>query len=128
MHALADAAVRELDVFRAAPTPDELARRIRAGLNDEEQRMLAEWGYPYVFDTFAFHITLTGQLGAQELASAMPRIEAASRTLLDSPMVVDAISLYAQPEPGADFVVARHYRFDGTTADGAAAGSLEATP
>jgi len=121
MHALADDAVRDFDVFRAPPTAEETARRRPERLSAAEQDMLARWGYPYVFDTFTFHITLTGLLdpAAQSKASARLRTLAGAGT--QAPMPVDRISLYVQPEPGADFLVARHYRFDGGTVDGAAA-------
>jgi hypothetical protein len=46
--------------------------------------------------------------------------------LLETPLHVDGISVFVQPEPGADFVVARHFGFDGTTIDGAGAPYLQA--
>ena len=59
IHALADAAVRELDPLRAPPTPEELAKRLRHPLAPAQHALLERWGYPYVFDQFTFHITLS---------------------------------------------------------------------
>ncbi len=124
MHELADDCMRAFDRFRAPASPDERNRRRPDQLTAAQRAMLDAWGYPYAFDTFAFHITLTGMLDAASEAAAFAQLSASGGALLESPLRVDAISLFAQSEPGADFVVARHYGFDGTTADGAAAAYL----
>lgn len=127
MNALANAAVTALDTFRAPPTAAELARRQPERLGPLERRMLHRWGYPYAFETFTFHMTLTSQLDPATSSQARALIEALSETVpLHAPMPVQAVSLYVEPEPGADFVVARHYGFDGTTRDGAGARFLPA--
>jgi 2'-5' RNA ligase len=117
--ALGNAAISELDHFRAPATPAELARRQPEKLTDEEREMLTRWGYPYAFDTFTFHITLTGQLEESVLPIAQKQISALSTPAMQAPMPVNAISIYVQPELGAEFIVARHYGFDGHTRDGA---------
>lgn len=125
MNRLAGATVSDLDAFRAPPDPAELARRQPERLSPAQRQMLDRWGYPYVFDTFTFHITLTGQLDPQNLCAAQSRLDALNACLPPSSMPVNAISLYVESEPGADFVVARHYGFDGTTRDGAGACFLQ---
>lgn len=112
LHQFADACVGEFDAFRAPPPPTELARRRRAGLSDAQERHLQRWGYPYVFDTFTFHITLTGRLDHTEQLACYRALEA-SRVVLPATMPVDHIALFAQPEPEAPFTVTRVYRFDG---------------
>ncbi|RXN83403.1 hypothetical protein C7R54_27340 [Achromobacter aloeverae] len=121
LRALADDAVRRIDPWRAPPTQDELARRLRADLDPAQRAMLEAWGYPYVLDTFKFHITLTGNLADADLATARARIESLGAGRLDRPMPVDAVAVYVQPAPDAPFLVARHYGFDGATRDGAGA-------
>jgi putative phosphonate metabolism protein len=125
MRALADQAVQQLDPYRAPATTAELARRQSANLSPEQQRMLARWGYPYVLDSFTFHITLTGHLAEDDLARADAMLRQRGGAKLDGPMPVDAISVYAQSEPEAPFVVARHYGFDGSTRDCAGARFLD---
>ncbi|EHP37846.1 hypothetical protein OR16_40499 [Cupriavidus basilensis OR16] len=127
MHALADAAVRQFDAFRAPPAAAELARRKPGQLGEQERRMLDAWGYPYAFETFIFHITLTGMLDGTEQATAIAMLQAASGPLLQQPLAVRDVSLFVQPAPDAPFVAARHYGFDGTTTDAAGAAMLEAT-
>lgn len=126
MHALADACVLAFERFRAPPSAEEVARRKPDQLTDEERRMLGAWGYPYVFGTFVFHITLTGMLDAASQRAAIERLEAASGNLLQTPLHVDGISVFVQPAPGDDFIVARHYGFNGSTTDGAGAAYLDA--
>ncbi|MDQ0138573.1 DUF1045 domain-containing protein [Cupriavidus necator] len=124
MQALADACVLAFEPLRAPPSAQELARRTPHRLTEEERRMLDAWGYPYVFGTFVFHITLTGMLDAASQRAALARLEAASGQLLQAPLQVDRISVFVQPAAGEDFVVGRHYGFDGSTADGAGAAYL----
>jgi putative phosphonate metabolism protein len=126
MQALADTSVLAFERFRAPPTAEELGRRKPDQLSDEERRMLDAWGYPYVFDTFVFHITLTGMLDTAAQRAAIERLGAASGKLLQAPLHVDGISVFVQPAPGDDFIVARHYGFNGNTIDGAGAAYLDA--
>nr|WP_231755474.1 DUF1045 domain-containing protein [Bordetella sp. N] len=121
LHALADDAVRRIDPWRAPPTQAELTRRLRADLDPAQRAMLEAWGYPYVLDTFKFHMTLTGNLADTDLAAARAQLEALGAGKLDRPMPVDAVTVYVQPTPDAPFVVGRHYGFDGATRDGAGA-------
>ncbi|KJK00099.1 hypothetical protein UB44_09705 [Burkholderiaceae bacterium 26] len=116
LHRLADACVAEFDVFRAPPRPAELARRRRAGLSDAQEHHLQRWGYPYVFGTFTFHITLTGRLDHAEQLACYRALEA-TRVVLPASMPIDHIALFSQPAPEAPFTVARVYRFDGSTED-----------
>lgn len=57
---LADDTVRQFDHFRKEPDLRELQRRRKSGLTQRQEALLKEWGYPYVFDQFRFHLTLTG--------------------------------------------------------------------
>lgn len=125
INALAAAAVRGLDDLRAAPDASELARRQAHALSPEQQAMLARWGYPYVFDTFTFHITLTGKLDGVALEQARAGIAALAEPLRGQSMAVPGVSVYVQPRAGADFIAARHYHFDGSHADAAGAHYLE---
>jgi len=128
IQALADAAVRNLDALRAPPTADELARRQATALTPAQQAMLARWGYPYVFDTYTFHITLTGKLEGDALAAAQHSVAAFAEPLRGQAMPVSGVSLFVQPEPGADFVAARHYHFDGAQTDAIGVQALQGAP
>jgi len=124
LEALANACVADLDGFRAVPTAAETARRLDDRLSPPQAANLQRWGYPYVFDTFVFHITLTGRLdeigiGAAELA--LRRLARADEALALQPgavMSVNDIGLFVQAAPGLPFVIARRYGFDGTMRGG----------
>ncbi len=67
---LAQACVRDFDRFRAPMSEQERARRLVPALTDRQIENLVRWGYPYVFDDFRFHMTLTGKLSLQKRSKA----------------------------------------------------------
>jgi hypothetical protein len=106
LHAVADACVRQLHPC-AAPLPSsEMARRRRGGLTARQEDMLAQWAYPYVFDDFAFHMTLTGVLDALSNAQKQQlkaHANAWFEPLLTQGLTFDGVSWFAEDLPGADF-------------------------
>lgn len=105
LQALADACVSRLDAFRAPPTEAELARRRRSGLTPRQDGMLVRWGYPYVFETWFFHMTLTRRLTAAEKARFQPEAERHFARALLLPRRVEDVCLFTQEAPGAEFVI-----------------------
>lgn len=103
LHALADAAVRDLDDLRAPPTPEERARRHPERLTARQRELLDAWGYPYVFDEFRPHFTLTDRVASDQAA----RVEATLRSYfagqLGREVRIDALCVFHEPEPGAPF-------------------------
>jgi putative phosphonate metabolism protein len=67
MEALHGLCVREFDAFRRPLSDFDLARRRKAPLTPEQDQRLVAWGYPYVFEDFRFHMTLTGQIRDEAL-------------------------------------------------------------
>jgi putative phosphonate metabolism protein len=106
LQALADACVECLDPFRAAPSAAELARRRHANLSAEQDAMLTRWGYPYVFTTWFFHMTLTRRLTADEKARFQPAAEAYFVRALSVPRRVADLCLFTQATPDEPFVIA----------------------
>lgn len=100
---LAARSVRDIDRLRAQPTPEELERRRRAGLSERQETLLNLWGYPYVMEAFRFHMTLTGPLEAQTMERLMPALIDYFGPELAKPQRLDALSLFEQAEPGANF-------------------------
>jgi len=113
LSALAADCVRAFDRFRAPPSAAELARRRQAGLSPRQEALLREWGYPYLFDEFRFHMTLTGPAGDGEGAAILERLVAAASSLATLPLQVDAICLFHQPAPDAPFALSRRFAFGG---------------
>ena len=106
LQALADACVGGLDAHRAAPDEAELARRRRGGLPAAQEAMLVRWGYPHVFETWFFHMTLTRRLTEVERAVVRPAAEAHFAGVLGVGRMVDALTVFTQAGPGAPFLVA----------------------
>ncbi|HEX5325033.1 MAG TPA: DUF1045 domain-containing protein [Acetobacteraceae bacterium] len=106
LQALADLCVAGLDEFRALPTCVEFARRCRAGLSIQQQAMLRRWGYPYVFGTWFFHMTLTRRLTSDETAHYRPAAERYFAAALRQPRRVADICLFTQAAPGQPFRIA----------------------
>jgi putative phosphonate metabolism protein len=113
LQALADACVEQLDAFRAQPSAEELARRRKAKLSAEQDAMLARWGYPYVFGTWFFHMTLTRRLSDTEKSVIQPAAEAWFAPALAVPRRVEDICLFTQAVPGGAFVLAERMRLRG---------------
>ncbi len=112
--ALAARCVREMDRFRAAPSPDELARRRAAGLTAAQESLLQRWGYPYVLEEYRFHMTLTD--GLDDPAQVRFRDELAGRTqkFIATPLTISDLSVFTQDAPGTPFRLMRRVPLTGT--------------
>jgi putative phosphonate metabolism protein len=109
LQALADSAVATLDGFREQPEAEELARRRRHGLTEAEETMLERWGYPYVFQLWRFHVTLSRRLDEAEMRKARPIAEAYFAEALSVPRRVSSIAVFTQRAPGQPFLVAQRF-------------------
>ena len=107
LQALADSVVTDLDGFRAQPEAAELARRRQHGLTEAEEAMLVRWGYPYVFQLWRFHITLSRRLDEAEMAEARPVAEAYFAEALNLPRRLTSLAVFTQRAPGQPFLVAQ---------------------
>ena len=109
MDILARDCVRDFDVFRRPPSDAELARRRARGLTERQERNLQQWGYPYVFEEFRFHMTLTGRLDAEERAVFQTVLSSLVGEFCRRPIAIDSICLFAQDDIDADFAPIARY-------------------
>jgi hypothetical protein len=93
------------DVFRRPLGPDDIARRSNGRLTPRQQAHLARWGYPYVFEDFRFHMTLTGSLAADEKSRFLAALTEAFAPLAGHSYDVDALSLLRQADSDSCFNV-----------------------
>jgi putative phosphonate metabolism protein len=105
LQALAADAVRAFDAFRAPPTAGEIERRRPERLTLRQRENLAAWGYPYVFDEFRFHMTLTGPVPEAQCAAMDAVLRARFADFIGRPLVVDTLCLFVEPVSPGDFVV-----------------------
>jgi putative phosphonate metabolism protein len=113
LQALADTCVEVLDCFRTPPTEEDLVRRRKASLTPEQDSMLQRWGYPYVFSTWFFHMTLTRRLSPEERARIKPAAEAWFAPALSRTRHVSDVCVFTQSAPGGAFVLAERVRLGG---------------
>jgi putative phosphonate metabolism protein len=116
LHALADACVLEFDDFRAPPDAAELARRHPDRLGASSRAHLARWGYPYVFEDFRFHVTLTEVTTPDLRARLLPWLTRHFDSALQQPCRVDAIALFVEAAPQAPFRLIRRFPIVGGVA------------
>jgi uncharacterized protein DUF1045 len=64
------------DRFRRPLTSHEREQRLGAGLSERQIENLDRWGYPYVFEHFRFHLTLTGPIDADRRGSVLALLQA----------------------------------------------------
>lgn len=106
LNALAASCVSTFDKYRAMMTDQELSRRLTPGLSDRQIEHLYRWGYPYVFEDFRFHMTLTGSLPVQKRTAALKFLCAKFEQLPQpATLTIDRLVISKQPHPGAPFVV-----------------------
>ena len=109
LDSLASECVVWFERFRAPLTEAEVSRRRLGNLSPAQDDMLVRWGYPFVFDEFRFHMTLTGSLDAElrtrVSAALAPRLD----DILGAPFELTDLVLVVEPEPRARFRVLRRF-------------------
>jgi putative phosphonate metabolism protein len=103
---LADTCVRAFDGFRAPMTEEDRARRLASPLTARQIEHLDRWGYPYVFEDFRFHMTLSGSLSAQNQERALQYLrEKFEQVPQTQALFVDRIVIARQAQQSAPFIV-----------------------
>lgn len=102
---LANDVVVHFERFRAALNAQELAKRQPEKLDNIHRHNLEQWGYPYVFDQFRFHMTLTGAVPEQEQAHVRDMLDVFFAPVLSEPVKINNLALFTQPHTDASFEV-----------------------
>lgn len=105
LQSFAGEVVRRFDRFRAPLSSADIARRKPDELSAEERQNLVQWGYPYVFDTFRFHMTLTGRVPSEHAASMEQALIRHFADFHGQPLSITSLALFREPSRGADFTV-----------------------
>ena len=106
---LADDCVRAFDGLRRPMDEQELARRRLVALSPRQDDHLRDWGYPFVFEDFRFHMTLTSRLSTREKPAVLAMAERHFYPIVGKDLVIDQICLFSEPESGADFTVIQSF-------------------
>ncbi len=113
LQALADHCVAALDHLRLPPDEAEVARRQRPDMAAAERANLRRWGYPHVFGSWRFHVTLTRRLSAAERAVVEPALTTHLGDIPAQPRMVRELCLFTQAAPGAAFTLAERLPLGG---------------
>lgn len=106
LSAFADLCVRAFETFRAPLGDSDLVHRRKAPLTERQNAHLVRWGYPYIFEDFRFHMTLSNSL--QEEADAALLANAAHAHFVPvtgTALACSNFGLYVEAERGAPFMV-----------------------
>jgi putative phosphonate metabolism protein len=114
LEAFASVCVRQFEPFRAPLSAEDLDRRRQANLTPKQDAYVEAWGYPYVFDEFRFHMTLSNKLESDEEASLLARTaETHFEAVTATTLTCRHFGLYVEPERGAAFDVHRIFELTG---------------
>lgn len=105
MQALHEACVCAFEPFRAPLGEADLARRRKANLSPVQDERLATYGYPYIFEDFRFHMTLTGAVRDKALRARIVAALADHFAPVNGLHRFDRLSLFKQEARDADFRV-----------------------
>ncbi|BAN24857.1 DUF1045 domain-containing protein [Caballeronia insecticola] len=111
LRTLSGSALQALAALRERPSHESIERRIVGGMSARQIALLREWGYPYVFDEYRFHMTLSDSL---DDAHARASIVSDWTRRIDAlgPMPVHGAALFIEPEPGAPFTLWQRLPFN----------------
>ncbi|QIE23897.1 hypothetical protein SBC1_17880 [Caballeronia sp. SBC1] len=101
---LAASALCAINSLRARPSAEDTERRLASGLSARQQKLLHEWGYPYVLDEFRFHMTLSDALDSASVRAAIVSLwQTRAETL--GPLPLHGAALFVQLHPAAPFTL-----------------------
>jgi putative phosphonate metabolism protein len=100
---LAADCVQGFDGFRAPLSDSERAKRLAAPLSARHRENVERWGYPYVFEDFRFHMTLTGPLAPTSQDAVLACLCDRFSAIEGRPLPVDRVALLCQPDRDTPF-------------------------
>ena len=70
---------------------------------------MTEWGYPYVFEEFKFHMTLTRRLEANEHDAVFALASEYFADAVNQPLNINALTIFTQTDPNSHFKVKNQF-------------------
>lgn len=103
VHDFANACVERFEKYRAPLSTSDLQRRHKDSLTDEQTDYLNRYGYPYVFNQFNFHMTLSGTQ-ADDANGWLQWLRTIYPLMVTEPPVLDRLSVFHQPDRQTPFI------------------------
>lgn len=110
---LASDCVARFDHHRAPINAQDRARRNLTSYTDRQRELFERWGYPFVFEEYDFHMTLTGVLPPKELAQVIPALAPALKDATLDPMEIKSVCLFADTGEERPFRLIERFPFGG---------------
>jgi putative phosphonate metabolism protein len=101
--------VTHFEPFRQPLAAGDRDSRAAKGLSRRQIELLDQYGYPYVMEEFRFHMTLTDRLPEIQRQTMMDVAQSWFAPALIDQLMLDRLSLFAEPEKGAPFVRVADY-------------------
>lgn len=95
--------VEDFDPFRAPMGVKDRAARAGKGLSERQIELLDAYGYPYVFEEYRFHMTLTDRLAEADAHDIATAANTWFGPILDEPILLDRLALFHEQEAGKPF-------------------------
>ena len=106
--------VEWFEAFRAPLSEADVARRRASQLSPAQDALLLKWGYPYVFDEFSFHMTLTERVHDAETRA---HIQKAAQVYFADALIetrkISHIAVFKEFEPGGAFQILADFELTG---------------
>lgn len=104
LHTFADACVADFEPFRAQLSNEDFERRKAGGLTPRQTHFLSNYGYPFVFDDFRFHMTLSGPLDLRVQQTWLEGLREIFANVTQ-PVRCDSLAIFKQNDPDSRFQV-----------------------
>ena len=95
--------VEDFDTFRAPMSVKDRAARAGKGLSERQIELLDAYGYPYVFEEFRFHMTLTDRLDDADARDIAAAASTWFGPVLEEPILLDRLVLFHEADAGKPF-------------------------
>lgn len=105
--------VEAFEPFRAPLSPRERAARAAHGLTPRQEELLDAYGYPYVFDEFRFHMTLTDRLSDDDRPAMLQAARTWFGPVLDAALTLDRLALFHERENKLPFTRIADFALEG---------------
>ena len=104
----ANLCVSEIDRFRHRSEKQDALKYSHKNLSDYQQFILKKWGYPYLFDAFSFHLTLSQPLDQPSLCALQMIAFDYAQDAIEKRAVFDQIALCGERRDGFFELISLH--------------------
>ncbi|MEY2991958.1 MAG: hypothetical protein RI946_1352, partial [Pseudomonadota bacterium] len=79
---------------------DDIDRRRKSRLTPDQDALMLRWGYPFIFEHFKYHLTLTGPLPAEQIYTVENSAQNVFHRFLKGAYGINTLSLMGEDIDG----------------------------